>query len=42
MEGAMEWYLPLIWAGIIGTAVVLYVILDGCFPSPRTTPSATR
>jgi cytochrome d ubiquinol oxidase subunit II len=25
----MEWYLPLIWAGIIGTAVVLYVILDG-------------
>ena len=26
---AMEWYLPLIWAGIIGSAVVLYVILDG-------------
>src|SRR5881392_1732928 len=25
----MEWYLPLIWAGIIGSAVVLYVILDG-------------
>ncbi len=25
----MEWYLPLIWAGIIGTAVALYVILDG-------------
>jgi cytochrome d ubiquinol oxidase subunit II len=25
----MEWYLPLIWAGIIGAAVVLYVILDG-------------
>ena len=26
---AMEWYLPLIWAGIIGSAVALYVILDG-------------
>jgi cytochrome d ubiquinol oxidase subunit II len=25
----MEWWLPLIWAGIIGAAVVLYVILDG-------------
>src|SRR5258708_1017573 len=25
----MEWFLPLIWAGIIGTAVALYVILDG-------------
>jgi cytochrome d ubiquinol oxidase subunit II len=25
----MEWYLPLIWAGIIGTAVAMYVILDG-------------
>jgi cytochrome d ubiquinol oxidase subunit II len=25
----MEWYLPLIWAGLIGTAVALYVILDG-------------
>jgi cytochrome d ubiquinol oxidase subunit II len=25
----MEWYLPLIWAGIIGAAVVFYVILDG-------------
>ena len=25
----MEWYLPVIWAGIIGSAVVLYVILDG-------------
>jgi cytochrome bd ubiquinol oxidase subunit II len=25
----MEYYLPLIWAGIIGGAVVLYVILDG-------------
>jgi cytochrome d ubiquinol oxidase subunit II len=25
----MEWWLPLIWAGIIGTAVTLYVILDG-------------
>jgi cytochrome d ubiquinol oxidase subunit II len=24
-----EWDLPLIWAGIIGTAVALYVILDG-------------
>ena len=24
-----EWLLPLIWAGIIGSAVVLYVILDG-------------
>jgi cytochrome d ubiquinol oxidase subunit II len=26
---AMEWYLPVIWAGLIGTAVVMYVILDG-------------
>jgi cytochrome d ubiquinol oxidase subunit II len=25
----MEWYLPLIWAAIIGTAVVMYVLLDG-------------
>ena len=25
----MEYYLPLIWAGIIGSAVALYVILDG-------------
>ena len=25
----VEWLLPLIWAGIIGTAVALYVILDG-------------
>jgi cytochrome bd ubiquinol oxidase subunit II len=25
----MEWYLPVIWAAIIGLAVALYVILDG-------------
>jgi len=25
----MEWYLPIIWAGLIGTAVAMYVILDG-------------
>ncbi|MBX6328294.1 MAG: cytochrome d ubiquinol oxidase subunit II [Pseudolabrys sp.] len=25
----MDWYLPVIWAGLIGTAVALYVILDG-------------
>jgi len=25
----MEWYLPLIWAAIIGIAVAMYVILDG-------------
>jgi cytochrome d ubiquinol oxidase subunit II len=25
----MEWDLPLIWAGLIGTAVAMYVILDG-------------
>lgn len=25
----MEWYLPIIWAGIIGSAVALYVVLDG-------------
>jgi len=25
----LEWWLPLIWAGIIGVAVALYVILDG-------------
>jgi len=25
----MEWYLPLIWAAIIGIAVMMYVILDG-------------
>ena len=25
----MEWFLPLIWAGLIGTAVAMYVILDG-------------
>src|SRR5215831_10050801 len=26
---AMEWYLPVIWAALIGTAVVMYVVLDG-------------
>lgn len=25
----MEWYLPIIWAGLIGVAVAIYVILDG-------------
>ena len=25
----MEWYLPLIWAALIGIAVAMYVILDG-------------
>ena len=25
----MEWYLPLIWAAVIGVAVVMYVLLDG-------------
>jgi cytochrome bd ubiquinol oxidase subunit II len=25
----MEWYVPVIWAALIGTAVALYVILDG-------------
>jgi cytochrome d ubiquinol oxidase subunit II len=25
----MEWYLPVIWAAVIGIAVVFYVILDG-------------
>ena len=25
----MEWYLPLIWAAVIGIAVAMYVILDG-------------
>ena len=25
----MEWYLPLIWAALIGTAVAMYLILDG-------------
>ena len=25
----MEWYLPVIWAGLIGAAVAIYVILDG-------------
>ncbi len=25
----MEWYLPLVWAGVIGIAVAMYVILDG-------------
>ncbi|MBI4275834.1 MAG: cytochrome d ubiquinol oxidase subunit II, partial [Rhizobiales bacterium] len=25
----MEWYLPVIWAALIGTAVAMYVILDG-------------
>src|SRR5688500_19784951 len=39
----MEWYLPVIWAGLIGTAVALYVILDGfdlglgiLFPTTKT------
>jgi cytochrome d ubiquinol oxidase subunit II len=25
----MEWYLPVIWATLIGTAVAMYVVLDG-------------
>jgi len=25
----VEWYLPLVWAGVIGAAVAFYVILDG-------------
>ena len=25
----MEWYLPVIWAGLIGVSVAMYVILDG-------------
>ena len=25
----MEWYLPVIWAALIGAAVAFYVILDG-------------
>jgi cytochrome d ubiquinol oxidase subunit II len=25
----MEWYLPLIWAAVIGIAVAMYVVLDG-------------
>ncbi len=25
----MEWYLPLIWAAVIGVAVAMYVLLDG-------------
>src|SRR5215510_7646632 len=25
----MEWYLPVIWAAVLGTAVALYVVLDG-------------
>jgi cytochrome bd ubiquinol oxidase subunit II len=25
----MEWYLPVIWAALLGTAVAMYVILDG-------------
>lgn len=39
----MEWYLPLIWAALIGTAVFMYVLLDGfdlgigiLFPSTRS------
>jgi cytochrome d ubiquinol oxidase subunit II len=40
----MEWYLPVIWAALIGTAVAMYVILDGfdlglgiLFPFARST-----
>jgi cytochrome d ubiquinol oxidase subunit II len=25
----MEWYLPVIWAGLLGTAIAMYVVLDG-------------
>ena len=43
----MEWYLPVIWAGLIGTAVALYVILDGfdlgvAMLFPFTTSEAER
>ena len=45
----MEWYLPVIWAALIGTAVVMYVILDGfdlgigiLFPLRATKANATR
>ena len=44
----MEWYLPVIWAGLIGVAVAMYVILDGfdlgigiLFPSPGAKRIAT-
>jgi cytochrome d ubiquinol oxidase subunit II len=39
----MEWYLPVVWAALIGAAVALYVVLDGfdlgigiLFPTTRT------
>ncbi|HET9717260.1 MAG TPA: cytochrome d ubiquinol oxidase subunit II [Pseudolabrys sp.] len=39
----MEWYLPVIWAALLGTAVVMYVVLDGfdlgvgiLFPTSRS------
>lgn len=39
----MEWYLPIIWAAVIGVAVAMYVILDGfdlgvgiLFPATRS------
>jgi cytochrome bd ubiquinol oxidase subunit II len=39
----VEWYLPVIWSALIGTAVVMYVVLDGfdlglgiLFPTTRT------
>lgn len=25
----MEWYLPVIWAGVLAIAVAMYVVLDG-------------
>ena len=45
----MEWYLPVIWAALIGIAVAMYVILDGfdlgigiLFPFTATTASGIR
>ncbi len=45
----MEFYLPVIWALLIATAIALYVLLDGfdlgvgiLFPLPARRPTATR
>src|SRR5690606_40564271 len=29
-EDTMEWYLPVIWAGVLAIAVAMNVVLDGC------------
>jgi hypothetical protein len=38
----MDWYLPVIWAALIGTTVALYVLLDGFDLGTRNANATSR